>query len=67
MEETVCDMDVLAAANGEQLVHGDLLVPPASRTRSSRATKSASVMPSDDSGHLGFGTPAIIRRTGHLP
>ena len=56
MEETVCDIEVLACdlnvlagANGERLVKGDALVPPASRTRSSRTTNSASLIPRDDS------------------
>ena len=55
MEETVCDievlagdMDVLAGANGERLVKGDALVPPACRNRSSRMANSDSLKLNDD-------------------
>ena len=58
MQEAVCDIKVLAGdihvlegANGERLVKGDALVPPVSRTRSSRVTNSALLIPSDDSGY----------------
>ena len=49
-EATTCETEVLVDASGERFANGDSLVPPAFRTRSSRAAISISDMPSAVSG-----------------
>ena len=58
MEETVCDikvlagdMNVLAGANGERLVKGGALVPPACFTRSTSMVNSDLPILDDDLGY----------------
>ena len=48
--DTTCDMQVLVDAHVEQFANEDSIVPPAFRTRSSRATMSIPGIPSAVSG-----------------